>query len=321
MFNATTILVTALALMVSVAHAKDIDSEYEAAVALIKTKNYAAAQTLLASVIESAQKTGVKASTPMLVKAYYATGYIYEKQEASSEAISDYLAVIRLSLALRVDDPEARDKAGRAFAALERLSPGRAEVLKAAANLETAALDMDDAEKRSLISIVASMRDQVFALNPTDRVSHVGMDPDDWGMRYWTGRRWIKADLWNTEHQFRGSLLEVTNTTGIYDHAVVYFRTDLSGNYEIEVQVKGAADVRLWSADEKNKGSWAGGMPDDNWHTYRLRYFHGTSEAWVDGKAVPMPCHLCNEVRVNNFGVRVNTDKTVQLRNFRLRRL
>ena len=128
----------------------DSDAEYEAAVSLIKAKNYTAAETLLNAAISK---------RPDSPEVHYALGFAVERQNRKSEAVASYLKTVETVLAGpggRGWD-EARKVGDKAFEALERIVPGRTALLRSAAELETEAVEMAPSEKKVIADVVAEM--------------------------------------------------------------------------------------------------------------------------------------------------------------------
>ena len=68
----------------------DSDADYEAAVSLIKAKNYTAAETLLNAAISK---------RPDSPEVHYALGFAVERQNRKSEAVASYLKTVETVLA------------------------------------------------------------------------------------------------------------------------------------------------------------------------------------------------------------------------------
>src|SRR2546423_280022 len=87
----------------------------------------------------------------------------------------------------------------------------------------------------------------------------------DWVVQCYAGGRWTDSPAARMGVAIKGDVLELTNTTGIHDHAGVVTRRRLEGDYTARVEVRGAKSAGLKSAN--GDFAWAGvdNLDDGDW--------------------------------------------------------
>jgi hypothetical protein len=136
----------------------------------------------------------------------------------------------------------------------------------------------------------------------------------DWVVQCFAGSGWTDYPMEKMTHALRGDVLELTNDTGIHDHAGIATRAYFEGDYVIKAEVQNGKSVGLKSPADDS--AWAGVYLQGGWSTVVITRRQGVVSISVNGAAVRLLESNSKNLDRALFYFHVNADATAGIRSF-----
>jgi hypothetical protein len=141
----------------------------------------------------------------------------------------------------------------------------------------------------------------------------------DWVVHCFVDGRWTESPTARMDIVVNGDTVELTNNTGIIDHAGIVTRRKLEGDYTVRIEVRGARSVGLKSAN--NDVAWAGidNLDDGGWKAVVFTRRQGRVAATVNGRPVPLfDVNSAGGLGQAVFYVHIRSNATAAVRRFEI---